>query len=118
MRRLVSITTPLTQEVSAIVGMLQSKGSAVIRTEQPEVIRQAARAEARRRGLRVQTGIASHDPNAVWACDPDWKLSDEEYERASRRAVNRLDALLRSTPPTLDDGPAGATAFEDGVSDT
>lgn len=107
MGRLVSITTPLTQEVSAFVGMLQSKGSAVIRTEQPEVFRQAVRTEARRRGMRVRTGVASHDSSAVWACDPEWKLSDEEYERASRRAVNKLDALLRSAPPTLDDGPAG-----------
>lgn len=40
MGRLVSITTPLTQPVSAFVGMLQSKGSAVSRTEQPEVFRQ------------------------------------------------------------------------------
>lgn len=99
MGRLVSISTPLTQEVAAFVGTLQSKGSAVLRVDDPQVFRQAVRVEARRHHVRVRTGIADRDPNVVWACDPDWKLSDEEYERASRRAVNQLDALLLSSTP-------------------
>ncbi len=99
MGRLVSISTSLTQEVAAFVGRLQSKGSAVLRVNEPQAFRQAIRVEARRRGMRVRTGIAGQDPNVVWACDPDWKLSDEEYERASRRAVNQLAALLSSTSP-------------------
>jgi hypothetical protein len=97
--RLVSISTPLTQEVAAFVSMLQSKGSAVLRVDDAQVFRQAIRVEARRRGVRVRTGIAGRDPNVVWACDPDWKLSDEEFERASRRAVNQLAALLAGPPP-------------------
>lgn len=98
MGRLVSISTPLTQEVAAFVGALQSKGAAVIRVDDAQVFRQAVRVEARRRGVRVRTGIASRDPNVVWASDPDWKLSDEEFERASRRAVNQLVALLAGPP--------------------
>ncbi len=96
MGRVVPITTPLTQEVGAFVGILQSKGSAVVRVDEPQVFRQAVRVEARRRGIRVRTGTASQDRNTVWAVDPEWKLSDAEYERASRRAVNKLDALLRA----------------------
>jgi hypothetical protein len=103
MSRLVSIRTPLTQEVSAFVGSLQSKGSAVVRVADPQVFRQAVRVEARQRGLRVRTGVAGQDPNVVWACDPDWKLSDEEYERANRRAANQFAALLRGTGSTADD---------------
>jgi hypothetical protein len=95
---LVSISTPLTEEVAAFVGRLQSKGSAVLRVDDSQVFRQAVRVEARRRGVRVRTGIAAQDPNVVWACDPNWKLSDEEYERASRRAVNQLAALLSGPP--------------------
>jgi hypothetical protein len=95
MGRVVPITTPLTQEVAAFVGILQSKGSAVARVDEPQVFRQAVRVEARRRGLRVRTGVASRDRHTVWAVDPERKLSDEEYQRASRRAVNKLDALLR-----------------------
>ncbi len=104
MGTLVSISTPLTQEVAAFVGRLQSKGSAVLRVDDPQVFRQAVRVEARRRRVRVRTGIAGRDLNVVWACDPDWKLSDEEYERASRRAVNQLAALLSSTPHDPRDG--------------
>lgn len=102
MSRLVPIATPLTREVAAFGGMLQSKGSAVLRVDDAQGFRQAVRVEARRRGVRVRTGIASRDPNVVWACDPDWKLSDEEFERASRRAVNQLAALLAgpSAPST------------------
>ena len=50
MGRVVPITTPLTQEVGAFVGILQSKGSAVVRVDEPQVFRQAVRVEARRRG--------------------------------------------------------------------
>src|SRR3981081_2044301 len=96
MGSLVSISTPLTEEVAAFVGTLQSKGSAVLRVDDPQVFRQAVRVEARRRRVRVRTGLAGPDPNVVWACDPEWKLSDEEYERASRRAVKQLAALLSS----------------------
>jgi hypothetical protein len=99
MGRLVSISTPLMQEVAAFVGRLQSRGSAVLRVDDPQVFRQAVRVEARRRGVRVRTGTAGQDPNVVWACDPDWKLSDEEYEQESRRAVNKLAVLLSSTSP-------------------
>lgn len=95
MGRVVPITTPRTQEIAAFVGILQSKGSAVVRVDDPQVFRHAVRVEARRRGLRVRTGVASQDHHTVWAVDPDRKLSDEEYERASRRAVNKFDALLR-----------------------
>ncbi len=102
MGRVVPITTPLTQEVAAFVGILQSKGSAVVRVDEPQVFRQAVRVEARRRGIRVRTGIASQDRDTVWAVDPDWKLSDEDYERASRRAVNQLAALLRDSGSTSD----------------
>jgi hypothetical protein len=104
MGRLVSISTPLTQEVAAFVGRLQSKGSAVLRVDDPRLFRRAVRLEARRRHVRVRTGIAGRNPNVVWACDPDWKLSDEEYERASRRAVNQLAALVSSNPHTPRDG--------------
>lgn len=95
MGRVVPITTPLTQGVSAFVGILQSKGSAVVHVDEPQVFRQAVRVEARRRRIRVRTGIASRDRKTVWAVDPEWQLSDEQYERASRLAVNKLDALLR-----------------------
>jgi hypothetical protein len=100
MSKLVPIVTPLTKEVAVFVGSLQSKGSAVGRVDNPQVFRQAVRVEARRRGLRVRTGIADQDPNVVWACDPNWKLSDEEYARASRRAVNQLDAVSRGSSVT------------------
>jgi hypothetical protein len=101
MGRVVPITTPLTLEVAAFVGILQSKGSAVVRVDEPQVFRQAVRVEARRRGIRVRTGIASQDRNTVWAVDPEWKITDEEYDRASRQAANKLDALLRGvrSPP-------------------
>jgi hypothetical protein len=105
MGRVVPITTPLTREVAAFVGILQSKGSAVMRVDEPQVFRQAVRVEARRRGIRVRTGIASQDRNTVWAVDREWKLSDEEYERASRRAVNQLDVLLRGGRRSPDDRP-------------
>src|ERR1700736_6109610 len=95
MGRGVPIKTPLTQEISAFVGTLQSKGSAVVRVDEPQLFRRAIRLEARRRGGRVRPGIASQDRNTVWAVDPEWKLSDEEYERASRQAANKFDALLR-----------------------
>jgi len=49
------------------------EGSAVGRVDNPQVFRQAVRVEARRRGLRVRTGIADRDPNVVRACDPDWR---------------------------------------------
>jgi hypothetical protein len=71
MGRVAPITTPLTQEVTAFVGILQSKGSAVVRVDEPQVFRQAVRVEARRRGNRVRTGIASQDLNTVWAVDPE-----------------------------------------------
>ena len=104
MGRLVPISTPLTQEVAAFVGALQSKGSAVLRVDDTQLIRQAVRVEARRRGVRVRTGIAGRDPKVVWAYDPDWQLSDEEFERASRRAVNQLAALLAGPPdPSRDE---------------
>lgn len=96
MGRVVPITTLLTQEVAAFLGILQSKGSAVVRVDEPQVFRQAVRVEARRRGIRVRTGIASQDRNTVWAVDQEWKLSDEEYERASRQAANKFEALLRT----------------------
>jgi hypothetical protein len=101
MGRMVPITTPLTQEVAAFVGILQSKGSAVLRADEPQVFRHAVRVEARRRGIRVRTGIASQDRNTVWAVDPEWKLTDEEYDRASRQAANKLDALLRGVRSPL-----------------
>ena len=103
MSKLVSITTSLTQDVAAFVGRLQSKGSAMIRVDNPEVFRQAVRVEARRRRLRVRTGVAAQDPNVVWACDPKWNLSAEEYARASRRAANQFAALLRGTPSPAKD---------------
>jgi len=103
MSRLVPISTPLTQEVAAFVGRLQSKGSAALRVDDPQDFRQAVRVEALRRRIRVRTGVAGQDPNAVWACDLDWKRSDEEYERASRRAVNQLAALLSDTPSSPGD---------------
>src|SRR5207249_125827 len=96
------ISTPLTQEVAIFVSMLQSKGSAVCQIDDPSAFRQAVRTEARRRRVRVRTGVASHDANTVWAVVPDWKLSDEEYERASRQAANKFDALLRGSLSPLD----------------
>ncbi len=96
MSRLVPIRTPLTREVAQFVGRLQSKGSAVARVDEPQVFRQAIRVEARRRGVRVRTGTAAQDPQVVWACDPNLELSEEEYARENRRAVNRLGALLRA----------------------
>jgi hypothetical protein len=96
MSRLVPIRTALTREVAEFVGRLQSKGSAVARVDEPQVFRQAIRVEARRRGVRVRTGTAAQDPRWLWACDPNWELSEEEYARQSRRAANRLDALLRA----------------------
>ena len=101
MGRVVPITTPLTQEVAAFVGILQSKGSAVVRVDEPQVFRQAVRVEARRRGVRVRTGTASHDPLTVWAIDPGWKLTDQGYERASRQAANKFAALLRGARPPM-----------------
>jgi hypothetical protein len=74
--------------VAAFVGILQSKGSAVVGVDQPQVFRQAVRMEARRQGIRVRTGIASHDPKTVWAVVPEW-----------RRAVNQLAALLKGAGP-------------------
>jgi hypothetical protein len=103
MSKLVLITTPLTQDVAAFVGRLQEKGSAVIRVDSPEVFRQAVRMEARRRRLRVRTGIADQDPNIVWACDPTWNLSDKEYARGNRRAANQFAALLRGAPSSAGD---------------
>jgi hypothetical protein len=103
MGRVVPIKTPLTQEVSAFVGTLQSQGSAVVRVDEPQLFRRAVRVEARRRGVRVRTGIAGQDRNTVWAVDPEWKLSDEEYERASQQAANKFDALLRSVRSSHDD---------------
>lgn len=94
MCRLGSITTPLTREVAAFVGILQSKGSVVERVnEPPSFVRPSGR---RAGGIRVRTGIASQDRNTVWAVDQEWKLSDEEYEQASRQAANKFDALLRT----------------------
>jgi hypothetical protein len=93
-RKLVPIRTALTEEVAIFVGGIQSKGSAVTRADDPQAFRQAVRVEARRRGLYVRTGVANQDRHVVWACDPTWTLSEEEYEREDRRAVNRLAALL------------------------
>lgn len=94
MARLVPIATPLTLEVSIFVGGVQSKGSAAVRTDDPQAFRQAVRVEARRRGLRVRTGVADRDPNLVWAYDPDHTLSDEEYAREDRRAANLFAAAV------------------------
>ncbi len=96
MSRLLPIRTALTREIAAFVGRLQSKGYAVERVDEPQVFRQAIRVEARRRNIRVRTGTAARDAHAVWACDADRGLSDEEYARENRRVVNRFDALLRA----------------------
>jgi hypothetical protein len=98
--KLVSITTPLTEEVDVFVGTLQSKGSAVSRVDDPQVFRQAVRVEARRRGQRVRTGVTDRDSHVVWACDPSPRSSDEEHARADRRAANLLGALIHRSGVT------------------
>jgi hypothetical protein len=98
--RLVPITTPLTEEVAVFVGTVQSKGSAVSRVDDPQVFRQAVRVEARRRRVRIRTGVTDRNPHVVWACDPSARLSDEEYARADRRAANLLGALIHGSGVT------------------
>jgi hypothetical protein len=89
----VSITTPLTTAVRAFLVRMQAKGVAAASVDDPRAFRQAVRVEARQQHLRVRTGIARQDPQVVWACDLDHRLSDEEYERASNHAVKLLDSL-------------------------
>jgi hypothetical protein len=93
MNKFGSITTPPTTEVTAFLVRMQAKGVAVARVDDTRAFRQAVRVEARQQHLRVRTGIASQDPQVVWACDLNHRLSDEEYERASNHAVNLLDTL-------------------------
>jgi hypothetical protein len=45
-------------------------------------------------------GVAGRDLDLVWAVDRDSRLSDDEYAKADRRALNPFDALVRGSGVT------------------
>jgi hypothetical protein len=70
--------------------------------DDPELLREFIRVEARSRSLRVCTGVATGDERTVWACRPredieflhptteeDSKRAAEAMERAMGRATDR-----------------------------